>query len=130
MADVTEQLTGEVARYRAASTRLADALGRQDGVIAVGLRTVPDHGMLDAHMRTAGSAELRRDVSDRLREFESARRDLRVALTAVLLAQGRSGVEVAELFGVSRQAASRLVIAARRRTDAPMPDGPPGPPGM
>ncbi len=91
------------------------ALGRQEEVIQRSLRAAGDPLVLDDHMRSIGSADLRRDVSDRLHEFESTRKDIRVSLTAVLLAQGRSGVEVGDLFGMSRQAASRLVIEARQR---------------
>ena len=55
---------------------------------------------------------------DRLAEFETARRQVRVSLTAVLIDDGLNGVEVGTLFGVSRQAANRLVIDARRIDDA------------
>ena len=80
-------------------------------------------------MRTVRSADLRRDMSDRLQDFETARKDVRISLTSMLLAQGKSGVEVGELFGMSRQAASRLVIEARVGPPAGAPDSRSGPRG-
>lgn len=115
MADELEQVTSDLTRYRTASLHLMDALGRQEEVIERSLRVARDPLPLDTHMRTARSAEIRRDVSDRLQDFEMARKDVRISLTSMLLAQGKSGVEVGELFGMSRQAASRLVIEARAR---------------
>jgi hypothetical protein len=124
MADELEHVTSDLTRYRAASLHLMDALGRQEAVIEQSLRHARDPLPLDTHMRTAGSAEIRRDVSDRLSDFETARKDVRISLTSMLLAQGKSGVEVGELFGMSRQAASRLVIEARSRlADEEAPEG-------
>jgi len=116
MADEFEQMTLDLDRYRAASLHLMDALGRQQVAIEQSLEVARDPVPLDDHMRTVRSADLRRDMSDRLLEFETARKDVRVSLTSMLLAQGKSGVEVGELFGMSRQAASRLVIEARARS--------------
>ncbi len=123
MADELEQVASDLTRYRAASLHLMDALGRQEEVIAKSLRVTRDPVPLDTRMRTVGSADVRRDVSDRLQDFELARKDIRISLTSMLLAQGKSGVEVGELFGMSRQAASRLVIEARSRHGAGAADG-------
>ncbi len=124
MADEFEQVALDLDRYRAASLHLMDALGRQQVVIEQSLGVARDPLPLDDHMRTVRSADLRRDMSDRLLEFETARKDVRVSLTSMLLAQGKSGVEVGELFGMSRQAASRLVIEARARAAGRASPGP------
>jgi hypothetical protein len=115
MADELARITSDLTRYRAASLQLMDALGRQEEAIERSLRIAEGPLPLDAHMRNVRSADLRRDVSERLHDFETTRKDVRISLTSMLLAQGKSGVEVGELFGMSRQAASRLVIEARSR---------------
>jgi hypothetical protein len=118
MADATERVLRDIVSYRQASANLSGALERQrmtmDEFAEAMLSQVP----LDVRMRKADSAGLRGDVSDRLAEFDTARRQLRVSLTAVLIDDGLNGVEVGNLFGVSRQAANRLVIEARRIDDA------------
>ncbi len=92
MADELEQVTQDVTRYRDASLNLVAALGRQEETIEQSLRALGTPLPLDVHMRNARSADVRRDVSDRLQEFETARKDIRISLTTILLAQGRSVV--------------------------------------
>ena len=118
MAGVIDKVMQDIESYQEASAKLTGALERQratmEGFAEAMLSQVP----LDVRMRKADSAGLRGDVSDCLAEFETARRQVRVSLTAVLIDDGLNGVEVGNLFGVSRQAANRLVIEARRIDDA------------
>jgi hypothetical protein len=118
MADAGDRVLRDIVSYRKASANLSGALERQRMTMAESAETMLGHVPLDVRMRKADSAGLRGDVSDRLAEFDTARRQLRVSLTAVLIDDGLNGVEVGNLFGVSRQAANRLVIEARRIDDA------------
>jgi hypothetical protein len=118
MADAIDRALRDIGSYREASLNLSGALERQrvtmEEFAGAMLSPVP----LDVRMRKADSAGLRGDVSERLAEFETARRQVCVSLTAVLVDDGLNGVEVGNLFGVSRQAANRLVIEARRIDEA------------
>jgi len=114
MADATDRLLRDIGSYREASLNLSGALERQRETMEEFAEAMLSHVPLDVRMRKADSAGLRGDVSDRLAQFDTARRKLRVSLTAVLIDDGLNGVEVGNLFGVSRQAANRLVIEARR----------------
>jgi hypothetical protein len=118
MADATERVLRDIVSYREASANLSGALERQRMTMEEFAEAMLSSVPLDVRMRKADSAGLRGDVSDRLAEFDTARRQLRVSLTAVLIDDGLNGVEVGNLFGVSRQAANRLVIEARRIDDA------------
>jgi len=50
----------------------------------------------------------RRTLTESMEEFESARRQMRVAILALSLSQGSSISDVAKVLGISRQLASRL----------------------
>ena len=122
MADAIDRALRDIWSYREASLNLSGALERQRATMEEFAEAMLSPVPLDVRMRKADSAGLRGDVSERLAEFETARRQVRVSLTAVLVDDGLNGVEVGNLFGVSRQAANRLVIEARRIDDAWAPD--------
>ena len=122
MADAIDRALRDIGSYREASLNLSGALERQRMTMEEFGETMLSPVPLDVRMRKADSAGLRGDVSERLAEFETARRQVRVSLTAVLVDDGLNGVEVGNLFGVSRQAANRLVIEARRIDDVWAPD--------
>jgi len=122
MADAIDRALRDIGSYREASLNLSGALERQRMTMEEFAETMLSPVPLDVRMRKADSAGLRGDVSERLAEFETARRQVRVSLTAVLVDDGLNGVEVGNLFGVSRQAANRLVIEARRIDDVWAPD--------
>jgi hypothetical protein len=56
----------------------------------------------------------RREVTETIQEFESARHQLRLALFAVGKEEGASISEVGRALGISRQLASRLAAEAER----------------
>ena len=118
MADAIDRVLRDIGSYWEASANLSGALERQRVIMEEFNEAMLSPVPLDVRMRKADSAGHRGDVSDRLAEFETARRQVRVSLTAVLIDDGLNGVEVGNLFGVSRQAANRLVIEARRIGEA------------
>jgi len=63
-------------------------------------------------MRKIGVGDLRADLADRLAQFEAARHRMRAACFRMSLAEGLSIGEIARLWGISRQLASRLVHEA------------------
>jgi predicted transcriptional regulator len=68
---------------------------------------------MEAKMRRSDSATLSRDLTQRLEEFEEVRREIRVSVTAALRAEGLSAADIGDLFGVTRQLASRFAREAK-----------------
>jgi hypothetical protein len=65
-------------------------------------------------LRNLNAPVSRRLVTESLEEFESARRQMRVAIMALALSQGSSISDVAKVLGISRQLASRLAAEIDR----------------
>lgn len=114
MAEPIEQVIEDVLRYREATEQLIAGLRRQTGSSDDDVTLLRTGISMTDKMRRSGSSELSRDLTRRLEEFEAVRRDVRTSVTAALLDEGRTTTEIAELFGVTRQLASRLVGEARR----------------
>ena len=95
-------------------------------------RQVERGDVLHEVMHKVGVTDLRADLVERLTSFETARHRMRVACFRVSLNEGLSMGEVAGLWGISRQLASRMLNedAGTRfagRTDrARRSAGPPG----
>lgn len=73
---------------------------------------------MEAKMLRADSSTLSRDLTQRLEEFEEVRREIRLSITAALRAEGLSASEIGDLFGVTRQLASRFARDARASFEA------------
>jgi hypothetical protein len=65
--------------------------------------------VLHEAMKKVGLSDLRVDLVERLTSFEVARHRMRVACFRMSLTEGLSMTEVARLWGISRQLASRMV---------------------
>jgi len=85
-------------RYERALERVCRQVGRE----------VPLHQV----MAQIGVGELRADLVERLTRFEEARHRMRVACFRMSLTEGLSIGDLARLWGISRQLASRLVHEA------------------
>lgn len=114
MAEPIERVIEDVLRYRAATEQLIVGLRRQTGSSDDDVTLMRSGISMTDKMRRSGSSDLSRDLTRRLEEFEAVRRDVRTSVTAALLDEGRTTTEIAELFGVTRQLAGRLVSEARR----------------
>ena len=73
---------------------------------------------LDA-LAAVDAEEARRELSDLLARFETARRRARQAIIALCVEEGTTTSEVARRFGISRQLASRLRSEAERDESEP-----------
>src|SRR4051812_17185672 len=72
-------------------------------------RRIERDDVLHEAMEKVGLSDLRVDVVERLTSFEMARHRMRVACFRMSLSEGLSMTEVARLWGISRQLASRMV---------------------
>jgi transposase-like protein len=95
----------EAAALRAGLRRYERALERVCRQVE---RNVPLHEV----MGQIGVGELRADLVERLTRFEEARHRMRVACFRMSLTEGLSIGDIARLWGISRQLASRLVNEA------------------
>jgi hypothetical protein len=91
----------EAASLRASLRSYETALNR------VG-RRIERGDVLHEAMDKVGLSDLRVDVVERLTSFEVARHRMRVACFRMSLTEGLSMTEVARLWGISRQLASRV----------------------
>lgn len=126
MADPIQQLDPEVAapiehviddvvRYREATERLIEGLRRQVGDSETDVAIMRSGITMAEKMALSDSAHSSRELTRLLAEFEAARRDIRVSVTAALLAEGLSTTEIGSSFGVTRQLANRFAREARAR---------------
>ncbi len=116
MADPIDRVIADVKRYRVATNRLIAGLQNQIGSSDGDIALLESGISMADKMRRSGSAELSRDLTQRLDEFEAVRREIRVSITAALLAEGLTTAEIGEAFGVTRQLANRFVKEARGGT--------------
>jgi len=114
MADHIEQVIEQVVRYREATEELIRALERQTHSSTEDIELLRSGITMADKMRHSRSSTLSRDLTDRLEEFEAVRRSIRLAVTRALVEEGLTNLEIAELFGVSRQLAGRFVHDALR----------------
>ena len=106
--DGRNQAVGAVGELRRAMQMLEDAL-HADVVAAAGLES----GLAGSRpaievMNGVQMADIRTSLTARAREFDVARKAARQAIIALLISEGATLKDVARIFGVSRQLASRL----------------------
>jgi hypothetical protein len=113
-----ERVLAALQESRAQTTSLRHALRRYELVLGRVSRQVEQGALVHEMMRKIGVSELRADLVDRLTRFEEARHTMRVACFQLSHTEGLSIAEIARLWGISRQLASRLVNEA---VDDPVP---------
>jgi hypothetical protein len=107
---------GDVAKvfleYTVAVHRLVDRLNEQvewnERLMAELDRDQP----IDAALRANGSAQCSLSMTHQLGDFERARFVMRRGVAQSLRAQGRTDLEIAALFGVSRQLVHRILAGS------------------
>jgi len=92
---------------------LRDALDRFDQATRSGLEVLQRGVPLVEGLAEARAGSARASLNKALDRMETARRDVRVAMSDVALEEGASLSEVARALGVSRQLLSRLAASAR-----------------
>ncbi|HYA68847.1 MAG TPA: hypothetical protein VED63_08950 [Acidimicrobiales bacterium] len=98
-------LRATLSRYERAMAKIAKQLERgEPGITAA---------------RGSGIPAQRRQVTEAIEEFESARHQLRLALFVVGQEEGASISEVGRVLGISRQLSSRLAAEAAGRASDP-----------
>jgi len=113
MEPAIERLIEHIERYSAAGERLVERLQAQLTWNAEDSERLRAGTTLVESVSATRSADRSRDLTRILAEFEQSRREIRAATVAAGLEEGMSITEVAEIFGVSRQLASRFVKEAR-----------------
>ena len=104
--------------FRQEAATLRSGLRRYERALERVCRQVERNVPLHEVMGQIGVGELRADLVERLTRFEEARHRMRVACFRMSLTEGLSIGDIARLWGISRQLASRLVNEtpeARRR---------------
>ncbi len=108
-----DRVIDDIIRYREATRRLIQGLENQVTSSDEDVEILRSGITMEAKMRRSNSAKLSRELTQRLEEFEEVRRDIRLSITSALRAEGLSAAEIGELFGVTRQLASRFAREAR-----------------
>jgi hypothetical protein len=108
-----ERVIADVLRYRVATQNLIEGLQNQVTSSDEDIELLRSGITMEAKMRRSDSATLSRDLTQRLEAFEEVRRDIRLSVTAALRDEGLSAAEIGELFGVTRQLASRFAREAK-----------------
>jgi hypothetical protein len=75
-------------------------------------KRIDDGADLGATLESLGGPETRRQMTEALEQFETARHRVRLSMFALAEEQGMSISEVARGLGISRQLASRLAAEA------------------
>jgi hypothetical protein len=104
-----EQALAGLREFQQEAATLRTALRRYELVLGRVCRKVEQGAPLHDVMRKIGVSDLRADLVERLERFEEARHRMRVACFRMSLTEGLSIVDIARLWGISRQLASRLV---------------------
>ena len=113
-----EQVLAGLREFQQQAATLRSALRRYEVVIGRVCRQVDGGAPLHEVMRKIGVSDLRADLVERLERFEEARHRMRMACFRMSLIEGLSIGDIARLWGISRQLASRLVNEA---TSGPPP---------
>ena len=107
-----ERALAGLRRFQAEAASLRQALGGYERALERTCRQVEGGAPLHEVLKKIGVGELRADPVARLTRFETARHRMRVACFRMSLADGLSIGEIARLWGISRQLASRLLKEA------------------
>jgi len=97
--DVTDDLCEVLQRYKEGSAEVAARVERGE--------------VLADALKAAGGPIRRVEVTDAIERFESARRQIRLAMFALADEQGTSASELGRQLAFSRQLASRLASLAK-----------------
>ena len=119
-----ERVIEYIERYTAAGDRLAQRLVDLRSWNTEDIERLRSGVPISESTRVTGSAERSRTLTRLLEEFEASRRGIRAAVVAAALDEGMTITQVAEIFGVSRQLANRLVREARALFGDPAPRPP------
>jgi hypothetical protein len=98
LVDATEHLRDVMRVFARVNTSLAKRIGQGDDLVST--------------LEHLQGSQRRREVTDALEEFESARHRVRLSMFTVAEEQEASISEVARALGISRQLASRLAAEA------------------
>lgn len=101
--EAAARLRATLRQYEKTMAKIADRLEAGEPAVAAS--------------RSTGIPSERRQVTEAIEEFESARHQLRLALMIAARAEGASISDVGRVLGVSRQLAARL--AAEAATEFP-----------
>jgi hypothetical protein len=104
-----EQALAGLDEFRQEAATLRSALRRYERALERVCRQVERDVPLHEVMGQIGVGDLRADLVERLTRFEEARHRMRVACFRMSLTEGLSIGDIARLWGISRQLASRLV---------------------
>ena len=113
MDDAIERVIADVRRYTEAGERLAERLHQHSRWNEEDIERLRSGASLRESCRATDSAQRSRDLTRILAEFEESRRAIRASTVLALLEEGMTINEIAQVFGVSRQLANRLVKDAR-----------------
>ena len=112
-----ERVIEQIERYTQAGDQLIERLQVQRAWNLEDTERLRSGATIAGSTRDTRSAERSRDLTRILSEFEHSRREIRTAVVAAALSEGMTINEIADIFGVSRQLANRLVKEARALTD-------------
>lgn len=121
-----EQALAGLRDFQREAATLRTALRRYEVVLGRVCRQVEHGAPLHEVMRKIGVSDLRADLVERLERFEEKRHRMRVACFRMSVTEGLSIGEIARVWGISRQLASRLV---NENANEPAPRGGQTPPG-
>jgi len=108
-----ERVIEHIERYTEAGERLAERLRAQSTWNDEDIARLRSGSSLSDSVAATRSAERSREMTRALDEFEQSRRAIRAAVVAAAVEEGMTIPEVADIFGVSRQLANRLIREAR-----------------
>ncbi len=103
-----ENLVGRISEVITANEHLQQVLVDFRVVLQHLIERVESGEQGVAALRNLNAPISRRMVTESMEEFESTRRQMRVAVFALCLSEGASISDVAKVLGISRQLASRL----------------------
>jgi Homeodomain-like domain len=123
MNESIERVIEYIERYTRAGEHLIERLEAQREWNTEDIERLRSGVAISRSSKDTGSAERSRSLTRILSEFEQSRREIRAAVVAAALDEGMTITEIADIFGVSRQLANRLVKEARALTDRPRTAG-------
>jgi len=113
MTKKANRLVLDISVLAEASKTLREVLVRYERAVAtLATRVHRGESVLESFDAMDGAMRGRRELTETFEEFETARRQVRLALFSLASAQGASMSELGRRLGISRQLASRLAAEA------------------
>ena len=109
-----EQAVAGLREFQQEAAMLRANLRRYEVVLGRACRQVEQGAVLHEVLAKIGVSDLRAELVERLERFEEARHRMRVACFRMSVTEGLSIGDIARLWGISRQLASRLVNETAR----------------